>query len=175
MGGDHQTIVRSWKLYDWANSGFATTIMAAVLPEFYSSVAGSTLSKTAATSYWGYSNTVAMLVIAVTAPILGAIGDHTGAKKGFLAGFAALGIIATALLIGVGKGMWFYASILYIAGRIGFAGANIFYDSFLPHVARADEIDKVSAEGYAYGYLGGGILLARQSPDDNEARCFWDT
>lgn len=147
-------------MYDWANSGFATTIMAAVLPEFYSSVAGSTLDRTAATSYWGYSNTIAMLIIAITAPILGAIGDHSGAKKRFLGGFAAMGILATALLVGAGKGMWFYASVLYIAGRIGFAGANIFYDSFLPHVARPDEIDKVSAEGYACGYLGGGILLA---------------
>ena len=147
-------------MYDWANSAFATTIMAAVLPEYYSSVAGSTLDKTTATSYWGYSNTVAMLIIAVGAPILGAMGDHSGAKKRFLGGFAVVGILATALLIGVGHGMWFFASLLYILGRIGFGGANIFYDSLLPHVARQGEIDRVSAEGYAYGYLGCGILLA---------------
>jgi len=160
MNTDHKRILRSWKMYDWANSAFATTIMAAVLPEFYSSVAGSTLDKTTATSYWGYSNTIAMLIIAITAPILGAIGDHSGAKKSFLGGFAALGILATALLIGIGSGMWFYASVLYICGRVGFGSSNIFYDSLLPHVARAEEIDRVSAEGYAYGYLGGGILLA---------------
>lgn len=160
MDKDRKRILRSWKMYDWANSAFATTIMAAVLPEFYSSVAGSTLDRTAATSYWGYSNTVAMLIIAVAAPILGAIGDHSGAKKGFLGGFAALGISATALLVGTGSGMWFYASVLYICGRVGFAGANVFYDSLLPHVAKPEEIDRVSAEGYAYGYLGGGILLA---------------
>jgi len=160
MNRDHKRILRSWKMYDWANSAFATTIMAAVLPEFYSSVAGTTLDKTTATSYWGYSNTIAMLIIAITAPILGAIGDHSGAKKRFLGGFAGLGILATALLIGVGSGMWFYASVLYICGRVGFGCANIFYDSLLPHVARAEEIDRVSAEGYAYGYLGGGILLA---------------
>jgi UMF1 family MFS transporter len=134
--------------------------MAAVLPEFYSSVAGSTLDKTIATGYWGYSNTIAMLIIAITAPMLGAIGDHSSAKKRFLGGFAFFGILATALLIGIGSGMWFYASLLYIFGRVGFAGANIFYDSLLPHVARQEEIDRVSAEGYAYGYLGGGILLA---------------
>ncbi len=160
MSNDHKKIIRSWKMYDWANSAFATTIMAAVLPEYYSSVAGSTLDKTTATSYWGYSNTVAMLIIAVAAPILGAMGDHSGAKKRFLGGFAVIGILATALLIGVGHGMWFFASLLYILGRIGFGGANIFYDSLLPHVARQGEIDRVSAEGYAYGYLGGGILLA---------------
>ncbi len=160
MNKDHKKIIRSWKMYDWANSAFATTIMAAVLPEFYSSVAGSTLDKTTATSYWGYSNTIAMLIIAVTAPILGAIGDHSAAKKRFLGGFAFIGILATALLIGIGNGMWFYASLLYIFGRVGFGGANIFYDSLLPHVAGSEEIDRVSAEGYAYGYLGGGILLA---------------
>ena len=160
MTKDHKKILRSWKMYDWANSAFATIIMAAVLPEFYSSVAGSTLDKTTATGYWGYSNTIAMLLIAITAPILGAIGDHSGAKKRFLGGFAFFGILATAFLIGIGSGMWFYASLLYIFGRVGFGGANIFYDSLLPHVARQEEIDRVSAEGYAYGYLGGGILLA---------------
>jgi UMF1 family MFS transporter len=134
--------------------------MAAVLPEFYSSVAGSTLDKTTATSYWGYSNTIAMLLIAIAAPILGAIGDHSGAKKRFLGGFAFVGIVATGLLIGIGSGMWVFASLLYIFGRVGFGGGNIFYDSLLPHVASPEEIDRVSAEGYAYGYLGGGILLA---------------
>jgi UMF1 family MFS transporter len=119
--------------------------MAAVLPEFYSSVAGSTLDSTIATSYWGYSNTIAMLTIAITAPFLGAIGDHSAAKKRFLFGFAFIakkrflfgfafiGILATGLLIGIGSGMWLYASLLYIFGRIGFGGANIFYDSLLPH------------------------------------------
>lgn len=146
-------------MYDWANSAFATTIMAAVLPEFYSSVAGATLEKTTATSYWGYSNTIAMLMIAFAAPILGAIADHSGAKKRFLFIFAIIGILATSLLICIGNGMWLYASLFYIFGRIGFGGSNIFYDSLLPHVAGADEIDRVSAGGYAYGYLGGGILL----------------
>jgi UMF1 family MFS transporter len=160
MNKDRKKIIRSWKMYDWANSAFATTIMAAVLPEFYSLVAGSTLEdRTIATSYWAYSNTIAMFTIAITAPILGAIGDHSGARKRFLGGFAMLGILTTAFLIGIGKGMWLYASLLYIFGRIGFGGANIFYDSLLPHVAKSDDIDKVSAGGYAYGYLGGGILL----------------
>ena len=159
MNKDRKKIIRSWKMYDWANSAFATTIMAAVLPEFYSSVAGATLDKTIATSYWGYSNTISMFIIAITAPILGAIADHSGTKKIFLGGFAIIGVLSTALLLGIGSGMWFYASLLYILGRIGFAGGNIFYDSFLPHVARPDEIDSVSAGGYAYGYMGGGILL----------------
>ena len=76
MDKARKKIIRSWMMYDWANSAFATTIMAAVLPEFYSSVAGSTLDSTIATSYWGYSNTIAMLTIAITAPFLGAIGEE---------------------------------------------------------------------------------------------------
>jgi UMF1 family MFS transporter len=160
MTREHRKILRSWKMYDWANSAFATTIMAAVLPEFYSSVAGATLDKTTATSYWGYSNTIAMLIIAIAAPLLGAISDHSGAKKRFLGSFACVGIVATGLLVGIGSGMWIVASLLYIFGRVGFGGGNIFYDSLLPHVAGPEEIDRVSAEGYAYGYLGGGILLA---------------
>lgn len=160
MEKDRTKIIRSWKLYDWANSAFATTIMAAVLPEFYSSVAGSNLERQTATSYWGYSNTIAMVIIAMAAPVLGAIGDHCGAKKRFLGGFAFVGIVATAFLIAIGHGMWLYASVLYILGRVGFGCANIFYDSLLPHVASPGEIDRVSAGGYACGYLGGGILLA---------------
>src|SRR5210317_2056828 len=103
MDKERQKIIRSWKMYDWANSAFATTVMAAVLPEFYSSVAGATLGKTTATSYWGYSNMIAMLMIALTAPILGAIADHSVAKKKFLGLFALVGVLATSLLICIGS------------------------------------------------------------------------
>ena len=146
-------------MYDWANSAFATTIMAAVLPTFYSEVAGANLKPVQASSYWGYTNTIAMLLVAVAAPILGAMADHSGARKRFLSGFASLGILFTALLVLVSTGDWLMASLFYILGRVGFAGANIFYDSLLPHVARPDEIDQVSTKGYALGYLGGGLLL----------------
>lgn len=134
--------------------------MAAVLPVFYSNVAGANLSKTTASSYWGYTNTIAMLLVAFSAPLLGAMADHGGMKKKFLAAFATLGIISTACLIIVQKGDWLLASFLYIVGMLGFSGGNNFYDSLLPHVAREEEINRVSALGYALGYLGGGILLA---------------
>lgn len=159
MDKNRRQIILSWCLYDWANSAFATTIMAAVLPFFYSSVAGANLSKTMASSYWGYTNTVAMLLVAILAPILGALADHGGMKKKFLAGFASLGVTATAFLVMVSKGDWMLASLLYIFGMLGFAGGNNFYDSLLPHVAGNEEIDRISSYGYALGYLGGGILL----------------
>ena len=152
-------IIHSWCMYDWANSAFATTIMAAVFPIFYSSVAGANLDKTTASSYWGYTNTLAMLIIAFSAPILGAIADHKAAKKKFIIFFAGMGITATAFMFFIIRGGWLMASALFIMGRIGFACSNIFYNSLLPHIVDRSRIDTVSVRGYAYGYLGGGLLL----------------
>jgi UMF1 family MFS transporter len=160
MDKQRRKMILSWCFYDWANSAFATTIMAAVLPVFYSSVAGANLNKTTASSYWGYTNTIAMLIVAFTAPVLGALADHSGIKKRFLASFAGMGVVSTAMLVLVGKGDWFLASLLYIIGMVGFSGGNNFYDSLLPHVAGEKDIDRISSYGYASGYLGGGILLA---------------
>jgi UMF1 family MFS transporter len=156
----HKRTIRAWVMYDWANSAFATTIMAAVLPTFYSAVAAKgALTPVQASSAWGYTNTIGMLLIAVAAPVLGAIADYGGSKKRFLAAFAIPGMVATSLLVFVSTGNWLLASLLYILGEIGFSGSLIFYDSLLPHVAHPDEIDQVSTRGYALGYLGGGLLL----------------
>ncbi|MCX6030077.1 MAG: MFS transporter [Chloroflexi bacterium] len=153
--------VNAWVMYDWANSAFATTIMAAVLPTFYSAVAAKgSLTPVQASSTWGLTQTLGMLLVALTAPVLGAIADYSGSKKRFLAAFAIPGILATSLMVLLTTGSWVLASLLYIVGEIGFSGSLIFYDSLLPHVAKEDEINAVSARGYAMGYLGGGILLA---------------
>lgn len=158
---EYKKRIWAWTMYDWANSAFATTILAAVLPVYFSQVAAATLpSATRATSYWSAGLSVSLLLIAVFAPILGTISDVSRAKKRFLAIFAGMGILSTALLVLVGTGDWILASILAIIGRIGFNGANTFYDAMLPHVARPEDQDKVSARGYAMGYLGGGLLLA---------------
>jgi UMF1 family MFS transporter len=149
----------SWALYDWANSAFATTIMAGVLPVYYASVAGAGLSGNTASVYWGYTTAVGLILIALVAPVLGAIADYVGAKKRFLAGFLGLGTVFTALLFFTGQGQWLLTSVLFIAANVGFAGANIFYDSLLPHVAGDDSQDRLSSAGYALGYLGGGLLL----------------
>lgn len=152
--------VFGWTMYDWANSAFATIIMAAVLPVYYSKVAGSTLPGNRATVYWAYTTSLALLIVALISPVLGAMADFSGAKKRYLTGFALFGILGTALLYGVYSGDWLKASIFYIIGNVGFAGANVFYDGLLPHVAAENERDMVSAAGYALGYLGGGLLLA---------------
>jgi UMF1 family MFS transporter len=152
--------VRAWAMYDWANSAFATTIMAAFLPVYYADVAASGLEPSVATAYWGYTTAIALAIIAVLSPVLGAIADYMGAKKRFLAVFMGFGVAFTSLLWFVGEGDWMLASAIFIVANIGFAGANVFYEALLPSVAREDEFDRVSTAGYAIGYFGGGALLA---------------
>src|SRR5690606_27034913 len=93
-------------------------------------------------------------------PILGTISDVMRGKKLFLSIFTGIGIVGAGLLVLVSTGDWLLASLVYILGRVGFAGAIVFYDALLPHVARTEDQDKVSTRGYAWGYIGGGILLA---------------
>ena len=149
-------------MYDWANSAFATTIMAAVLPIFYHGYAANSLPENLRTVYWGYTQAVALVIIALISPVLGATADYLGAKKKFLAGFAGMGVVGSFLLYFTGEGQWFFASAVFIIGNIGFAAGNVFYESLLPHVAKSDEVDRVSTAGYAIGYVGGGLLLAFQ-------------
>jgi MFS transporter, UMF1 family len=156
----HQRAIRSWAMYDWANSAFATTIMAAVLPVYYSDVAAANLPANLRTSAWAYTTAIALVMVAVLGPILGTMADFQGSKKKFLSFFMSLGVLGTALLVFVGQGQYLQASAIFIIASLGFSGSIVFYDSLLPHVASDNEIDQVSSKGYAMGYLGGGLLLA---------------
>ena len=155
-----------WALYDWANSAFFTIVVASVYPVFFSTYAvGAGVPGNVATSRHAIANTVALLVIAVAAPFLGALADLRAAKKRFLAFFLAPGVAATAALVLVGPGAWQLASALFVLANIGVVGTVIFYDSLLPHLARGEtELDRVSSAGFAVGYLGGGLLLALAVP-----------
>lgn len=156
----YRKIVNAWCLYDWANSAFITTVAAALFPPYFRSIAlHAGLGESDATAYWGYTVAIALLIVALTAPVLGAMADHTGSKKRYVAVFAGLGIAATATFISIGTDTWRWASLLFVLANIGFAGANVFYESLLPHIARDRDIDRVSTRGYALGYVGGGILL----------------
>ena len=151
--------VISWALYDWANSAFATTVMAGFFPIFFEKYWSNPNNINDSTFYLGLSNSVGSLIVAALAPFLGAIADRGSAKKKFLFLFAFLGILMTGGLWMVGQGQWQLAALLYMVGSIGFAGGNVFYDSLLPSVSEKKKIDFVSSLGYSLGYIGGGILF----------------
>jgi UMF1 family MFS transporter len=152
--------VLSWSLYDWANSAYATTVLAGFFPIFFKDywVLPGT-AETLSTARLGLANSISGLTLAALAPVLGAIADRGGARKRFLVGFATLGVVMTAGLHLVGRGDWEIALALYVLATLGFAGGNIFYDSLLVAVAPEEKFDSVSALGYALGYLGGGLLF----------------
>ena len=148
-----------WAMYDWANSAFATTVMAGFFPIFFKQYWTIGTDVNQSTAMLGFGNSIASLLVALMAPVLGAIADRGSLKKKFLIFFAYLGVLMTAGLYMVEKGDWMMAVFVYIMGVIGFSGANIFYDSLLPSVADESNIDSVSSLGFAMGYLGGGLLF----------------
>lgn len=150
----------AWALYDAGNSAFATVVIAGFFPVFFKTFWSSGSDVTVSTARLGLTNAVAGLVIALLAPVMGAIADSGQTKKRFLSFFTGLGIVGSASLIFVSQGNWQYAAALYAVGVIGFSGANIFYDALLPSVADNKTIDHTSALGFSLGYLGGGLLFA---------------
>jgi UMF1 family MFS transporter len=151
--------VFSWALYDWANSAFATTVMAGFFPVFFQKFWSVDVTPTETTSRLGYGSALAGLVIALLAPVLGAIADRGGRRKQFMFAWTLLGVAATGALYLVGQGEWFWALALFVLGTIGFNGGVVFNDSLLLDVAKPHEVDRVSAFGYSLGYLGGGVLF----------------
>jgi UMF1 family MFS transporter len=158
--GLHRPELRAWALYDWANSAFMTTIVAAVFPIYYGRVAAADLGDAEATFRFGIATTGALAIVAVLAPPLGALADSAGRNKALLTIFTAIGVVACAGLAFVGRGDWAPALGLFMLGNIGIYGAMTFYDALLRHIAAPEELDRVSSAGYALGYLGGGLLLA---------------
>ena len=148
-----------WAFYDWANSGFATTVMAGFFPIFFKSFWAGDLEAAESTFVIGSVNSLIGLLIAISAPILGAIADAGKTKKKFLFIFASLGILATGYLFFIPESSWKLAVVFYGLGVIGFSGGNIFYDSLIISVSSPDERNRTSSLGFSLGYLGGGILF----------------
>ena len=150
---------RAWGMYDWANSAFQCTIITAVFPVYFTTVAAADLPGSLATQRYATATTIALAIVAALAPVLGAYADAAAAKKRLLALFVTVGVCATAGLWFVERGDWQLGALLFIVANIGVSASFVFYDSLLPHIARAEEMDRVSSAGYALGYLGGGLLL----------------
>lgn len=149
----------AWASYDFANSVFATTVIAGFFPVFLDHYWRGGLSHGQAFALLAWVNAGVAILIAATAPVLGAVADCGSHRKRFLAGFLAIGVASSALLALPGQGALVWALVLFGLGSLGFIGANVFYDALLPHVAKPAQLDRVSALGYALGYLGGGLLF----------------
>jgi UMF1 family MFS transporter len=148
-----------WALYDWANSAFATTVMAGFFPIFFKQYWSHGVDVNLSSARLGLGNSLASLFVALMVPLLGAIADQGVMKKHFLFSFAFMGIVVTSFFYFIPQGQWVVAIIAYAFAIIGWSGANSFYDAMLPDVAVEAKIDYISSFGYALGYLGGGLLF----------------
>ncbi len=158
--GLHRRELRAWAMYDWAVSAAQTTIMTAVFPIFFVKVAAANLTEVQASQWYANASTVGAIVIAILAPVLGALADFKAAKKRFLVAFMLIGIAATASMFFISRGEVLFAAMVFVLSLGGAAGSMTFYESLLPHIASPAEMDRVSTAGYALGYIGGGVLLA---------------
>lgn len=166
--GSKQRVLFGWYMYDWANSAFALTILAALFGPYLDKVVVPAsgfdipllgMTGLSATSLYGYTLGTSAMLVLLTSPVLGAIADHSSSKKSFLIFFCLLGSTATLLMFFIGPGDVWLALTLFFIGNFSFVSANVFYDAFLPHIAPPSEQDVVSGKGYAYGYAGGGLLF----------------
>jgi len=160
MQESNRKAIFSWAMYDWANSAFATTVMAGFFPIFFKQFWSVGADPTLSTARLGLANSLAGIAVALCAPVLGAIADKGPSRKKFLLFFACMGVVMTLALYPVSKGDWTSAVLFYVFATIGFAGGNIFYDALIVAVAPEKKMDVVSALGFSLGYLGGGILFA---------------
>lgn len=160
MQPDNKKAILAWALYDWANSAFATTVMAGFFPVFFKQFWSAGVDVTVSTARLAMANSIAGITVALLAPVLGAIADKGTSRKKFLVFFAYMGVVMTSSLYMVSQNNWLLAIVLYVFAIVGFSGGNIFYDSLITAVSSEKKFDFVSSFGFALGYLGGGLLFA---------------
>lgn len=149
----------SWALYDWANSAFATTVMAGFFPIFFKQYWSQGVDAIVTTARLGTVISVSSLVMACLSPTLGVVADLKGYKKHFCFYFTVIGVLSCVWLGLIPMGGWETAMWAYGIGMLGFNAACVFYESLMPHVAKPEDMDYASSLGYAMGYLGGGVLF----------------
>jgi UMF1 family MFS transporter len=156
----------SWSIYDFANSAFATTILAVIFNRYFAEVVA--LGRTGirflglhlpGAAFFAFTVSISMTCVALSAPFLGAIADYSGRKKQFLGCFCYGGALFTGLLYFIGEGDYWLGAFFFILAHIGFSGGNVFYNGFLPEISTDETIGRISGLGWALGYIGGGMLL----------------
>ena len=170
LSAPQRRVIRAWCMYDWANSGYATAGGAAILPVYFVFLFKDTLGESVSflgltftgSSTWSLAIAVSTAFVAITSPALGVIADRVAIKKVLLWIYTIVGSVATCLMFFSAytgqPWLWFLA--MFMLANVGFAGCLVFYNTFLPHIAPRELLDDVSSRGFAYGYVGGGLLLA---------------
>src|SRR5689334_566995 len=161
-----------WMMYDWANSAFSTTVVAALLGPYLTALAQNAVGENGvvmslgpfgvvtAKSLFPYATSLSVFLQVFLLPILGAVADYSNLKKRMMAVFCYIGVVATCLMFFVTGKLYLLGGVLFVVANLCFGGAIVLYNSFLPEIASEDQRDKVSSRGFALGYLGGGLLLA---------------
>ena len=162
-------IIRAWCMYDWANSAFATSGVAAIIPIYFVFLFKDALGENASflgltftgSSVWSLGVATSTAIVALSSPLLGIIADRAALKKTLLGIYAAAGSLFTALAFfsAYTSHPWAWIGVTFILANVGFAGSLVFYNSLLPHIAPRGLLDDVSSRGFSYGYIGGGLLL----------------